>query len=87
MIVAKKVAEFESLSVCLKPKETFYELNSYELTVMSRELLTAMFDFRGYRTEDSGVNSLRERYNQARFEIKCETRLGGMLRYYYRDAA
>ena len=39
------------------------------LTEKSRTLLTELSDFGGFRTEDSGVNRLRERCGENRPEI------------------
>jgi len=68
------VAEFESLSVLPKTKGIDYETTGNRLTEESRNLLTALSVFRWHRTADSGVNSLRERYNRTG---RCRPGAGG----------
>jgi len=60
MNAARRVVESESLSVPPKTKGTVYETTLSWITEKSRKLLTGLSVIGWHRTEDSGVNSLRE---------------------------
>ena len=98
MSAAKTVAEFESLSVPLKPKGTRYEQERGELTENSRRLLTRAGLFRAPELTTAQLTA-RDRHARRRkpkpppadaillSDVRCEQRLGGLLRHYYRKAA